>query len=186
VPVFLTVTGDTTGYVVETAPTSFEVTLNFGEFVYDSLNVYEVYDRQVPFTFDNDKYWVFVDPLGMPPYATPYMLTVVIDSDTLGAGIHTDTIWIYPGSRGMPFAPVSVPVTMTVVSGAVCGDADGSGRIDIDDIVTMINYVFAGSALNVPMEAGDVDCDGVINIDDIVILITYIFMGGPPPCDGCS
>lgn len=186
VPVFLTVTGDTTGYVVETTPTSFEVTLNYGEFVYDSLYVYEVYDRHVPFTFDNDKYWVFIEPLGMPPYSTPYMLTVVIDSDTLSAGTHVDTIRIYPGSRGMPFAPVSVPVAMTVVSGTVCGDADGSGRIDIDDIVTMINHVFGGGALNVPTEAADVDCDGVIIIDDIVIVITYIFMGGPPPCDGCS
>ncbi len=65
----------------------------------------------------------------------------------------------------------------------VCGDADGSGFVDIDDVVHLINYIFAGGPAPVPLAAGDADCSGFIDIDDVVYLINYIFAGGPPPGD---
>jgi hypothetical protein len=67
----------------------------------------------------------------------------------------------------------------------LCGDADGSGFVDIDDIVFEINFVFAGGDPPVPYESGDADCSGFIDIDDIVYLIMYIFAGGPAPGEGC-
>jgi hypothetical protein len=71
----------------------------------------------------------------------------------------------------------------------ICGDANGSGgdpAVDIDDVVFLINYVFAGGAAPCPPQAGDANCSGgdvPIDIDDIVYLINYIFAGGPAPCD---
>jgi hypothetical protein len=65
----------------------------------------------------------------------------------------------------------------------VYGDADGSGFVDIDDVVHLINYIFAGGPAPVPLAAGDADCSGFIDIDDVVYLINYIFAGGPPPGD---
>jgi hypothetical protein len=71
----------------------------------------------------------------------------------------------------------------------LCGDADGSGgdpAVDIDDVVFLINYVFAGGAAPCPPQVGDANCSGgdvPIDIDDIVYLINYIFAGGPAPCD---
>jgi hypothetical protein len=62
------------------------------------------------------------------------------------------------------------------------GDADGSGAIDIDDVVHLINYIFNGGLAPVPLESGDADCSGEIDIDDVVYLINYIFNGGPEPC----
>ncbi len=65
------------------------------------------------------------------------------------------------------------------------GDADGSGgdpAIDIDDVVFLINYVFASGTAPDPLEAGDADCSLFIDIDDIVYLIGYIFAGSAPPC----
>lgn len=62
------------------------------------------------------------------------------------------------------------------------GDADGSGAVDIDDVVYLINNIFAGGPAPVTLEAGDADCSGDIDIDDAVYLIAYIFSGGLEPC----
>lgn len=64
----------------------------------------------------------------------------------------------------------------------ICGDADGSGAIDIDDVVFLISYIFSGGPEPDRYESGDVDCTGAIDIDDVVYLIAYIFSGGPEPC----
>jgi subtilisin family serine protease len=65
----------------------------------------------------------------------------------------------------------------------VCGDADGSGAVDIDDVVYLIAYIFSAGPAPDPLEAGDADCSGGVDIDDAVYLITYIFAGGNSPCD---
>jgi hypothetical protein len=64
-----------------------------------------------------------------------------------------------------------------------CGDADGSGGIDIDDVVWLICYIFSSGPAPEPIESGDADCSGGIDIDDVVWLINYVFAGGNGPCD---
>lgn len=64
----------------------------------------------------------------------------------------------------------------------VCGDADGSGMVDIDDPVFLIGYIFAGGEAPDPPELGDADYNGATDIDDVVYLIVYIFGGGQQPC----
>jgi len=82
-------------------------------------------------------------------------------------------------------AEAQQPLTIDVLAGWVCGDANGSGAVDIDDAVHLIGYIFAGGPAPEPYESGDSDCSGAIDIDDVVYLISYIFAGGPVPCDGC-
>lgn len=65
----------------------------------------------------------------------------------------------------------------------LCGDVDDSGNVDMDDIVYIINYMFAGGPIPEPEGSGDVDCSANIDIDDIVYIINYMFGGGPLPCD---
>jgi hypothetical protein len=65
----------------------------------------------------------------------------------------------------------------------ICGDADRSGGVDIDDAVYLIAYIFSGGPEPDPYAAGDVDCSGGVDIDDVVYLIAYIFSGGYDPCD---
>jgi len=65
----------------------------------------------------------------------------------------------------------------------VCGDADGNGDIDIDDVVYLISYIFSDGSEPDPYEAGDADCSGSVDIDDAVYVIAYIFSGGPSPGD---
>jgi hypothetical protein len=83
--------------------------------------------------------------------------------------------------------PTIAPVTTYsyAVSGdpSVCGDADASGDVDIDDVVHLIAYIFSGGPAPDPLESGDADCSGEVDIDDVVYLIAYIFSGGNPPCN---
>jgi len=66
---------------------------------------------------------------------------------------------------------------------SLCGDANGSGSVDIDDAVYLIGYIFSGGLPPEPIEVGDVDCSESVDIDDVVYMIAYIFSGGPMPCD---
>ena len=68
-------------------------------------------------------------------------------------------------------------------SSYICGDATGSGDVDIDDVVHLIAYIFSGGPAPVPYESGDADCSETVDIDDVVWLIGYIFSGGNIPCD---
>lgn len=68
----------------------------------------------------------------------------------------------------------------------MCGDVNRNGVIDIDDIVYLIAYVFAGGTEPSPMDSGDVNCSGGIDIDDIVLEINYVFSGGDDPCSDCD
>jgi len=71
----------------------------------------------------------------------------------------------------------------------ICGDADNSNGIDIDDVVYLIAYIFSSDPAPEPQVCvGDADASGGVDIDDVVYLIAYIFSSGPAPspycCDG--
>jgi hypothetical protein len=66
-----------------------------------------------------------------------------------------------------------------------CGDVDGTEGVDIDDVVFLINYIFAGGPEPEPVLEGDTDCSDFVDIDDVVYGIMYIFAGGPKPCADC-
>ncbi len=67
-----------------------------------------------------------------------------------------------------------------------CGDFDGSGSINISDVVYIIRYIFSGGFAPVDIHGGDVNCDGLCNISDVVYVLDYIFSGGPAPCEHCK
>jgi hypothetical protein len=71
------------------------------------------------------------------------------------------------------------------IIGKMYGDADGSGYVDIDDVVFLLQFMFGGGPAPSPMFLGDNDCTGDIDIDDVVYLIGYIFAGGAVPRDAC-
>ncbi len=105
---------------------------------------------------------------GTPQFEGFTLLSVeVIDSDN-------------PPSKDTVTAKITVETPQWI-----CGDADGSTEVDIDDIVYTISYVFSGGPAPDPLESADVDCSGGVDIDDTVFLIDYVFGTGPPPCDDC-
>ncbi len=64
-----------------------------------------------------------------------------------------------------------------------CGELDHLGVVDIDDVVFLINYVFASGFPPEPYHMADVDCSGAVDIDDIVHIVMYVLGGGNKPCD---
>jgi hypothetical protein len=65
---------------------------------------------------------------------------------------------------------------------AECGDINGSGFVDIDDIIFEISYVYSGGAAPSPKGIGDINCDDKIDLLDIVPIVNYVFRGGEEPC----
>jgi len=140
---------------------------------------------------------------GMPVFAERDYFTLVLDIGSGEGQICIDSAfvgaagqWAWSGltcgQGGAPDRPLFLaadssntqhPICITVYNPAICGDADGSGAVDIDDVVFLITYIFAGGPPPVPLESGDANCEGGIDIDDVVYLISYIFAGGPAPCD---
>ncbi len=57
------------------------------------------------------------------------------------------------------------------------------GKILINDLVFLVNYVFKGGPLPSCPEEGDVQppLDGKILITDLVYMVNDVFKGGPPP-----
>ncbi len=85
-------------------------------------------------------------------------------------------------SDGVEMVTTDLDSVYVEVPTYVPGDADGSGEVDIDDVVYLIQYIFSSSPAPDPLESGDADCSGEVDIDDVVYLIEYIFASGPPPC----
>ena len=58
---------------------------------------------------------------------------------------------------------------------------DLSGKLDVGDLLVLINYAFVNN-YQIPCEdEADVNGDGSIDVDDVMYLIKYIFGGGPAP-----
>lgn len=67
-------------------------------------------------------------------------------------------------------------------SGYICGDADGSGSINVSDAIYLLGYIFGRNDGPLDHSGGDYNSDGRLNLSDCVYLIAYIFGGGPEPC----
>ncbi len=63
----------------------------------------------------------------------------------------------------------------------ILGDANSDGNIDVSDIIYLINYLFKGGPLPIPLLAGDSNNDEEVTVSDIIYLINYLFKSGPRP-----
>ncbi len=61
------------------------------------------------------------------------------------------------------------------------GDANGSGTINLADIIYVVNFVFKGGPAPNPTCLGDANNNNTVNLQDIVFLVNFIFKGGPAP-----
>ncbi len=94
----------------------------------------------------------------------------------LTAGNHT-LKWTYSkdGSEnptGDYFAVDNLKITLN----SVCGDVDGSGNVNIDDVTALIDYLL-GSNTSIDMQGADCDQSGSVSIDDVTALIDYLLSG---------
>jgi hypothetical protein len=62
------------------------------------------------------------------------------------------------------------------------GDADHSGKINLLDVSSIINFLYRGGP-DPGLYEGDADSNGKINLLDVAYIINYLYRGGPPPVD---
>gem|GEM_PF-850975 len=132
--------------------------------------------------------WLAVTPTeGEIPSEGVDTLVASVNTTGMEKGDYVCAINIYSNDPDEEKNPWSIPVGLNIDDEPqyLCGDADGSGEVDIDDAVFLINYIFAGGPAPDPVEVGDADCSGEIDIDDVTYLIAFIFSGGPEPCADC-
>jgi len=63
----------------------------------------------------------------------------------------------------------------------LCGDASNDGKVNVSDVITLINYLFKGGTAPADLDAADVNNDGKVNVSDVIYLINYLFKGGTAP-----
>ncbi|MCK5127115.1 MAG: agmatine deiminase family protein [candidate division Zixibacteria bacterium] len=80
-----------------------------------------------------------------------------------------------------PYSQADQAVSLSVLQGYLCGDANGDTEVNVADAVFIINFAFKGGPAPDPLDSGDVNSDGSTNIGDAVYLINYVFKGGPAP-----
>ncbi|GEM_PF-6486944 len=68
---------------------------------------------------------------------------------------------------------------------STCGDFNGSGDVNIADVVYLVEYIFNHGPAPKDKRGGDIDCDSLVTIADAVHFVAYIFSGGPAPCASC-
>jgi len=116
----------------------------------------------------------------------------IIDWDNLNNGIQPESSDVYfiMSSVGQSVTGSMQGDNYILVAGFwtgyyKSGDVTCDGKVDLGDVVFLINYLYRGGPPPSPWETGDVTCDGVIDLGDVVYLINYLFRNGPPPlhCD---
>jgi hypothetical protein len=119
------------------------------------------------------------------PYSSG-SVDVIFKAGELDLGLYTGQVGV---SCNDPLNPSRiVPVSLTVADESfICGDVDKSGAVDIDDIVFLVEYIFAYGPPPDPLVSGDVhrtECPNVVvDIDDVTHLVAYVFgVGDPPDC----
>jgi hypothetical protein len=115
-----------------------------------------------------------IEVMAEPGGSGTYELGVQIDGGTL-------TMLTMPGGNPCPAGGV-VDTFTYYAPWYKTGDATGDWKVDVGDVVYLINYLFTNGPAPDPMEAGDANCDGTVDIADVIYLINYLFTGGPAPC----
>jgi hypothetical protein len=93
-------------------------------------------------------------------------------------GVDTTTCNLIISSNDCDEPEVTVPVYMW----AARGDVNADCRIDVLDVVFLLNYVFVGGPAPNPLCVGDVTRNGGNpDSDDALYLISYLFLYGAPP-----
>ncbi|MDH4223401.1 MAG: dockerin type I repeat-containing protein, partial [candidate division Zixibacteria bacterium] len=65
------------------------------------------------------------------------------------------------------------------------GDVNGDYKLDVSDVISIINYMFKSGVKPLPLvNQADVNCDGSVTTGDIIYIINYLFKSsGLAPVD---
>ncbi|HOD66320.1 MAG TPA: S8 family serine peptidase [candidate division Zixibacteria bacterium] len=102
--------------------------------------------------------------------------------DTILARSSHNVDSLNPGLEAQLGAGLIDPPAALALAGQITrGDVTLDGRVDINDLTALVNYLFRGATLDVLADA-DVSCDSAVNIADLTLLVKYLFLGAAMPC----
>lgn len=124
--------------------------------------------------------WVLANPRVVEiPAGNSEDISVIFDATNL-ENVKYDAELVL-ASNDPDESELRVPVHLKV---AGRGDPNADFKVDVSDVIYLINYLFKGGPPPVPgLFAADVNCDSLGNVTDVIYLINYLFKGGPKP--GC-
>jgi len=111
------------------------------------------------------------------PYAYAAGDALLLEYVSPGRGIECDTVVLAAGG-------LQDVGTMTLAVAGLCGDADQSGSVGVQDLVMLLDYLFRG--VPTASDVFDVDCSESVNIADVVYLVRFLFAGDTAPCTDCG
>ena len=94
---------------------------------------------------------------------------------TAPADLDRDTVYIsyYEGWQLRGFTEYR----MLNAANIMTGDVDGDGRVNIDDLTSLIQYLLDGHAEGLDLANADCYVDGKVTIDDVTAIINYLLSG---------
>jgi len=160
------------------------VTYPSGEIVFDMLPTIEWSESIDPDPFDTVRYNVEIamDPELQFAFSIDSILTAGHKlSDSLAFGTHYWWRVTAFDTYGLTAAS-SIPDFWTWM----LGDIDNSHNLDISDLTSLVDCMFAGGVCPYPLFVGDVDGSCTFDISDLTYMVAYLFAGGPTPVVGCE
>ena len=67
------------------------------------------------------------------------------------------------------------------VQALISGDANNDTKVNLGDIIYLVNYLFKGGPSPVIRFSWDVNANCQTNLSDLIYLVNYVFKGGPVP-----
>ncbi len=137
----------------------------------DDRNIYaQIYDSEGNPQGDN---FIVTNPAGLP----------FRQEDPVVAANGASVFFGWEDTRGARTYDIYAKVCDWSTGLVICGDPDGNGSVDIDDVVCLIDHIFNGTERTDLQRSGDANGSGVVDIGDVAYLINFIFSGGNSPCD---
>ena len=65
-------------------------------------------------------------------------------------------------------------ITLVAQAGAVLGDVDGNGTVDVSDVTTLTNYILGLNPSPFLLDNADVNHDGKLNVTDVTGIFNII------------
>jgi hypothetical protein len=140
------------------------------------------YDTTLDYNHDGDK-----DDIATLPnrFVGNYLIRVF--PEPMGKGLYSLGIRIDGGAmetlaKGYRFiSPEEVDSFHYYAPWYKVGDVNSDWRINLGDIVYLINYLYKNGPAPDPIERSDVTCDSLVDLGDLMYIINYLYKAGPPP-----
>lgn len=96
-------------------------------------------------------------------------------SQTVGIIIDSPGLLRIRGTIPSPTIYIIYDDCCALPAASLLGDVDGNGRVDMGDVINLINFLFTEGSLPSCLECVDVTGDSRIDTGDVVALLDYLF-----------